>query len=429
MPASKPVELRDASDLDMDRWLRPGDRIVVSQGPAEPTVLTQALVDQRARFGPLSIFVGPIHALVFRPEHGDHIAFSSYCGSAANHAFIEAGVLDVLPSHYSLICAMYESGERQADVVLVLLADDGWGGFNTGLMNDYVISAARRARVIIAEVSDRVPCTPGGEWPADLVPDAIIRTSREPVEVSRGIPGEVEQRLAGHVASLVPDGATIEIGIGALPDMVLKALSDHKDLGLHSGAISDGVVELMEKGVITNARKSIDAGVCVAGLLFGSRRLFDFVDRNKAVRLAPPAYTHCLSVMGSLPNFIAINGAVEVDLTGQINGESAGGRYVGAVGGQVDFARGAAQSHGGRSIIMLGSTARRGRVTRIVPRLPDGVVSTARSDADTIVTEWGVAELKGRTISERIKRMIAIADPAFRDDLERAARRLPEGRT
>lgn len=426
--ASPPVVSDDPDALELARWLRRGDRIVVTQALAEPVALTRALAAQRAEFGQVSLFCGPLNSPTLRPEHGDHIAFVSYCGSGANHAFVSAGVMDILPAHYSTLESLYAGGTLGCDVVLVLLGEDGRGGYNTGIVCDHVVDAARRARVVIAEVSDRVPCTPGADWPADLAPDVIVRTSREPLVLERGAITEAARRLAGNVASLVPDGATIETGVGTMPDLVLDALSGHRHLGFHSGALTEAVVDLMERGVITNAHKPIDAGVAVGGLLFGTRRLFDFADRNPSVRLAPPSYTHNQRNLALIPKLVAVNGALQVDLTGQVNAEQAGGRYIGAVGGQVDFTRGAAHSPGGRSIVMVNATARGGRESNIVPRLPDGVVTAARSDADTIVTEWGIAELKGRTLSERVSRMIAIADPAFREELERAGHALLAGR-
>jgi acetyl-CoA hydrolase len=231
----------------------------------------------------------------------------------------------------------------------------------------------------------------------------------------------VEAAIAQHVASLVPDGATLELGIGSLPERVLQALRGHRDLGIHSAVIGDGVVELMEAGVVTNARKPFDAGVTVAGMLMGTRRLYDFAHRNPRVRLAPSSHTHATAVMAALPNFFAINGAVEVDLSGQVNAESSNGRYIGAVGGQVDFVRGANASPGGRALMVLPSTAKGGRISRIVPRLGDGVVTTARSDVDAVVTEFGVATLRGKSLRERSKALIDVAHPDHRESLERAA--------
>ena len=411
--------------LDLAQFIKPNDVVVVGQGCAEPLTLTEALVRQRAAIGHCRVFLGPAFAGTFRPEHADHLGFTAYAASGSNMALARAGRLDIVPCHYSELPALFSEGRQRADVVLLQLApEDAAGRFRLGMAVDYQIEAARHARVVIAEVNDQVPETPGSELPDDLRIDAMIRTSRAPAMLRATPLGAAEAEIARQVAALVPDGATIELGIGALPDAILSALRDHRDLGIHSGMIGDGVVELVEAGALTNARKPIDRGVSIAGLLFGTRRLFDFAHRNPALRLMPPAYTHGHQVLRQLPCFTAINSAIEADLTGQVNGEMAGGAYLGAVGGQVDFMRGALASPGGRSIIALPATAKGGTVSRIVAGLGDGTVTSLRSDMDAIVTEYGVAELRGASLAERARRMIAIATPQFREELERAAQPL-----
>jgi acetyl-CoA hydrolase len=253
--------------------------------------------------------------------------------------------------------------------------------------------------------------------------DVLIRTSRPMMEISVPPPGPVELAIARRVAELIEDGSTLQVGLGALPKAVLAQLVGHSDIGIHSGVIGDEVVELVEAGVVTNARKTIDPRVSVAGLLIGSHRLYDFAHRNRSLAMRSTAYTHCPSILERIDRFVAVNSAIEVDLTGQINAEMARGTYVGAVGGAVDFLRGAHRSKGGLPIIALPSNAGHGEraVSRIVSRLL-GPVSTTRSDAGIIVTEHGVADLRGLSISQRIQRMLDLADPAFRDALERDVR-------
>ena len=407
-----------AAELDLTRYIRPGDTVVPGQGCAEPLTLTEALVRQRATLGRVRVFLGPSFAGTFRPEHGDRLGFTAYAASGSNQALARAGLLDIVPCHYAELPALFASGRQRADVVLLQLTASGRF---CGMANDYQIDAARRARAVIAELNERVPETPGSELSADLRIDALIRTSREPALLRPTPLGRVETAIARHVASLVPDGATIELGIGALPDAIVATLRGHRDLGIHSGMLGDGVVDLAEAGALTNARKPIDRGVTIGGLLFGTRRLFAFAHRNSALKLMPPTYTHGHQVLRQLPDFIAINSAIEADLTGQVNGEMLGGAYLGAVGGQVDFLRGAAAAAGGRSIIALPATARNGTVSRIVPRFADGVVTSLRSDMDIIVTEHGAAHLRFCSLAERARRMLAIAAPEFRDELERAA--------
>jgi acyl-CoA hydrolase len=418
------IELDDPQALDFTALVRRGDTVVCAQGVAEPTTLTRRLVAQRAAIGRFNVFVGPSYSDTFSPEHADHIAFRSYCGTSRNAALIAAAALDVLPVHYSQLSPLHASGALPADVVLMSASGpDDQGRFNLGLTHDYVLEAARRARTVVLEVSTRMPWVFGAELPHDIRPALLLHTDREPLTLDgRGDASDpVESAIAGHVASLVPDGATLEMGIGSLPERVLQALQGHRDLGVHSAVIGDGVVDLMEAGVITNARKPIDTGVTVAGLLIGTRRLYDYAHRNPRIRLAPAQHTHATAVMAALPDFYAINGAVEVDLSGQLNAESSNGRYIGAVGGQVDFVRGANASPGGRALMVLPSTARGGTISRIVARLADGVVTTARSDVDAIVTEFGIAELRGKTLAERARALIAVAHPAHRETLERAA--------
>jgi acyl-CoA hydrolase len=406
--------------LDLAEFIRPGDAVVVGQACAEPLTLTEALAAQRAAIGGARVFLGPAFAGTFRPEHADHLAFTAYAASGSNQALARAGKLDILPCHYSALPRLFTTGMRPADAVLMQLGPAG-AGFSLGLANDHLIDAARRARVVLVELNDQVPDTAGSALPADIRIDVLVRTSRPPAMLQPAPLGAVERRIGEQVAALVPDGATIELGIGALPDAVLAALAQHRDLGIHSGMIGEGVLDLVERGVITNARKPIDTGITIAGLLFGTRRLFDFAHRNEALRLMPPHYTHGYDVLRQLPDFIAINSALEVDLSGQVNGEMAGGIHVGAIGGQVDFMRGALAAPRGRSIIALPATAKGGTVSRIVARLGDAVVTSLRSDMDAVVTEYGVAELDGCALAERARRLIAIAAPQFREALERAA--------
>jgi acyl-CoA hydrolase len=212
----------------------------------------------------------------------------------------------------------------------------------------------------------------------------------------------------------------IQTGVGAVPDAILRLLGDRKDLGVHSGMLGDGLVDLVEAGVITNARKEIDRGVSINGALIGTKRLYDWANRNVAIRMTPTSYTHDAAVLGQLSRLVTINSALEVDLTGQVNAEQSGAAYLGGTGGQVDFVRAGARSPGGRSIIALSATAKGATLSKIVPAL-SGPVTSARSEVDIIVTEYGAAELKGQTLAERTRRLIAIAHPDFREELDRAA--------
>ena len=297
---------------------------------------------------------------------------------------------------------------------------DANGNHSLGLISDYVQAAVAKARVVPAEVNEQVPFTHGERLPAAAI-DYAVPVSRPPVEVPSARISETDEAIAKHAAAYIEDGSVIQTGVGAVPDAILRLLHDREDLGVHSGMLGDGLVELIEAGVVTNARKRIDRGVSVTGALIGTRRLYDFAHRNPLVRMCPTSYTHDAAVLAQLDKLVTINSAVEVDLTGQVNAEQSGPAYLGGTGGQVDFVRAGARSPGGHAIIALPATAKGGTVSRITASL-SGPVTTARSDVDAIVTEFGAAELKGQTLAERTRRLIAIAHPDFTENLARAAR-------
>ncbi len=409
--------------LDLAELIRPGDHIVWGQGAGEPATLVEKLLEQRHRIGHASVFLGGVRSRrTLLSEHADVLTFSSLGAIGSLRGFARDGLLQIVPCHLSQLPAYFGQGVFRADVVFVQLSEpDDRGEYSFALGNDFQGAAMTRARVVIAEVNDQVPWTwcDGGVDRARI--DYIVRSSRPPVEIRAQPIGSVEKSIARHVGRYIGDGTTIQIGVGAIPDAVLASLGDRRDLGFHSGLISDRTADLMERGAMTNARKPIDTGFSTAGCLVGTRRLYNFADRNSAIRLFTPAHTHDPLVLSRLGKVVAINSAIEVDLTGQINAEVASGVYIGAVGGQVDFVRGVQLSPGGRSVIALPATARDDSITRIVARLEGGVVTTARSDADIIVTEFGAAELRGQTIAERVRRMIGISHPAFRETLEREA--------
>ncbi len=405
--------------FDIAAHIRPGDRIVVGQCTAEPLTLTEALVAAAPTIGSVEVFLGTGFSRTFGPDAHGNLRFIAYGATGTNVALSRAGRLDVLPMHYSALAEAYASGARQAEVVLIQLRE-GSRGFSLGLANDYVAQAARHARTVIAEVNPDVPATSGADLPEGIAITAFVAAAKPPVEAQASRLDAVAQRIGAHLAGLIPDGATLQIGIGAVPDATLVALGGHRDLGLHSGVATDRVLDLIEQGVLTNRLKSFDRGVSVANTLIGTRRLYDAADGNAAIAVRPTAHTHDHGVLRSIERFHSINSAIEVDLTGQVNSEMAGGACVGGVGGLVDFARGGRAAPGGRAIIALPSTAGSGKVSRIVPRV--AAVTLPHSDVDLVVTEHGVADLRGVTLGQRAERMIAIADPAFRENLARAHR-------
>lgn len=405
--------------------VRPGDRLTWGQGTAEPRTLTRALVEQRASVGRVSALLGVHYSDTFGPEHADCIDFRAFGGYGSNARLAKAGVLEVIPTHISRAPSLIRSGALPVDVVFVQVSPaDAAGRHRLGLAADYLQAAIERARVVVAEVNPGVPRTEGETVLDPGRIDVAIEAAEPPLELAAAPLSEIDRTIAGHVVERVPDGAVLQFGIGTIPDAVCAGLADRRDLGIHSGMIGDGVLTLIEAGAVTNRRKERDRGVSIGGVLFGSRRLYEFADRNPAIELRSIDYTHSTAAIGAFAAFVSIQTAVEVDLTGQINAETLAGVHVGAVGGANDFVRGAASTTGGHAITALRSTNTKGTISRIVPRLQDGVVTTPRSDADLVVTEYGVAELRGRSLRERASSLIAIAHPDFRAALTDATERL-----
>jgi acyl-CoA hydrolase len=413
--------ISDVSDLDLSQFVHPGDRIVMGQACGEPTTLVEALIDQGRDIGGLSAFIATSFSGLLSPAATDGFSLSSMGAIGALRSLTKEHKLGVIPCHVSQIGPMIEAGIIGCDVAFVQVsAADANGDHSLGLISDYVQAAVAMARVVIAEVNEQVPFTHGELLPAAKI-DYAVNVSRPPVEIPPGRIGETDEAIAKHAAAYIEDGSVIQTGVGAVPDAILRLLHDRKDLGVHSGMLGDGLVELVEAGAVTNARKRVDRGVSVNGALIGTRRLYEFAHRNPRIRMCATSYTHDAAVLAQLDKLVTINSAMEVDLTGQVNAEQSGSAYLGGTGGQVDFVRAGARSPGGHAIIALPATAKGGTVSRITDSLT-GPVTTARSDVDLIVTEFGAAELKGQTLAERTRRLIAIAHPDFQEELAREAR-------
>ncbi|HEX2059974.1 MAG TPA: acetyl-CoA hydrolase/transferase C-terminal domain-containing protein [Thermoanaerobaculia bacterium] len=411
------MERVEVGAIDLRALVRPGDTVTFGQGTAEPQTLTEALVAQRAGIGRFRVFLGSAFTDTFLPDHHDLIDFLGVGAIGTNRRLTRARCLEVIPCHVSHIPGLIRDGTISVDVLMVQVSPPNERGeYSPALANDYMRLAAEKARIVIAEVNARVPqtsCT--APFTADDF-DVVVETDRPLIQLPAAKVGELERQVAAHVDKYIPDRATLQVGIGAIPEAIMALLTQRRDLGIHSGMIGDSVASLMEAGVITNAHKGIDAGVSVTGVLFGTDRLYRYAHRNAAIRVCPIDYTHGPDTLGKLRRLVSINSALEVDLTGQVNGEGLGADYIGAVGGQVDFVRAAARCEDGVSIIALPSTAKGGEVTRIVPRL-SGPVTTPRSDVDVIATEHGAVRLHGLPLGERVKAMVSIAAPQHRDAL------------
>ncbi len=409
------------SDLRLADHVRAGDRVLVGHSTGEPATLLEVLVDQRSDYAGARLLLHAGFSTILLAEHADCLRLEGWGAVGTRSVLARVGVLDIVPAHISDVVSQIGRGDVAIDVALVSVSPpDAEGRYSLGLVNDYLWEAARKARVVIAEMNAQMPFTHGGPFlTADDI-DVLVPSDRALLEVLPSPIGAVERAIAAHVGAFIDDGATLQFGVGAVPDALGTTLGGFRDLGIHSGVISTAVMDLMRGGIVTNARKPIDGGVTVTGAIWGTRAFYDWIHDNAAVHVRPSSHTHAQTVMAQLGRFISVNSAIEIDLSGQANLEVAGGRYVGAVGGAVDFARGARSAAAGRSILALPSTAVRGTVSRIVLAL-SGPATIARSDIDTVVTEYGAAELRGQTLAERARRLVAIAHPDFREALERAA--------
>jgi acetyl-CoA hydrolase len=411
-------------ELDFAGLIREGDTVGWAEATAEPVFLTRLLNQQAPRVPPFRLFFALTFAGDFAADH-PNVTVSASGGGGAGQRFFAAGAGNVIPANISALCDLIAAGQPRIDVVLLQVSGpDSAGNYNAGVGIECLREMIAGARLVIAQVNPMLPWTAGDTVIEGGAIDILVPAAHPVLELPARAIGPVERAIALHVASLVPDRATIELGIGLIPEAVTAALGQKRGLGIHSGAIGDGVADLMAAGIVDNRHKEIDPGVTVTLMLMGTRRLYAFADRNPLILIRSPRYTHDALVLGNFRRFVAINSALDIDLTGQVNAETVAGRHVGLTGGQMDFVRAANRAPEGRSIIALPSTTRDRRHSRIVTRLADGVVTTPRAEADCVVTEHGIAELKGRTLAERARALIAIADPAFRAELLRASERL-----
>jgi acyl-CoA hydrolase len=417
------VKTLGLGSLDFRDLIRPGDQLMWGQAAAEPAALIEALVRQRADIGAFRIFVGASWCKSLTRDIADLVDIRSYCGAGLNRKMAVAGILDIVPCRYSDLPGLIRRGVVKADVLLVQVSPpDVSGRYSLSMAHDYLPAALDSARLVIAEINRRAPWTYGERYLDESEIDIAIETDRELPSPMVSQPSAIELAIAKRAAGLIEDGATLQVGIGTLPAAILSQLRGHRELGLHTGALIDEAAELVTAGIITNARKNIDAGVSVVGVVMGGRRAQALGAANPAVQFRSVEYTHAADVLARLDHFVAINSAIEIDLTGQVNAEVAGVTYVGAVGGAPDFLEGANRSRGGLPIIALPSTAGDGAMTRtrIVSRL-SGPVSTPRSNVGIVITEHGAVDLRGLSIRERIPKMISLAAPELREQLARHA--------
>ena len=402
-----------------------GQRVYIHNGCAEPLELVRALTRRGRQLHDVEVVhtmtTGP--ADYTAPEFEGHIRHNSLFTGGNVRAAVQDGRADYTPIFLSEIEGLFRSGAFPIDVCLLQCTPpDHCGYMSAGVSIDYSLAAAECARHVIVEVNEQVPHTEGDTVLHVSQVEAFVETSHPLAEYPPPEVTKLHRAIASRVASLVPDGATIQTGIGALPQAVLDFLRDHKDLGVHSELIGDGVIDLIESGVINNSRKSLHRHKSVAGFALGTRRLFDFIDHNPIFEFRPTSYTNDPFVIAQNDYMVAINSAIEVDITGQVCSDSVGRVPYSGIGGQVDFLRGAARSRGGMPIIALPATAKGGTASRIVPTLQPGAgVVTSRGDVHYVITEHGVAYLHGKSLRHRAEALIRVADPRFRDELLRYA--------
>jgi acyl-CoA hydrolase len=398
-----------------------GQRVYVHQGCAEPEDLIKAMVRRAPELWDVEVMhLATMGSADYtKPEYEGHFRHSTCFIGANVREAVQAGRADYIPIFLHEIEELFRSGVMPIDVALIQCCPpDHYGYMSLGTGIDVTLTAAKHARHLIVEVNDQCPRTLGDSFLHVSKADTIVEVSHPLAEYKKQEVTDLHLAIARHVANLIPDGATLQTGIGGIPDAVLLMLAGHKDLGLHTEMFSDGVIDLIKSGVINNEKKTLHPHKVISGFVLGTKPLFDFIHDNPIFEFHPTAYANDPFIIAQNDRMVAINSAVEVDLTGQVCSDSVGHLPYSGFGGQVDFIRGAARSKGGVPVIALLSTAKDGTVSRITPELKAGAgVVTSRADVHYVVTEYGVAYLHGKNLRQRAEALIAIAHPDFQDEL------------
>lgn len=420
MEWQKIYEERKMSAEEAIKLIHSGDRVVLGHAVGVPIAITDVLADHKDDYENVEIvqMVSMGNARFAEPDMEGHFRLNAMFLGGHTKAAVKEGRGDFTPCCFSEIPQLLEETIPSDAAIIQVSAPDKHGYVSCGVSVDYTLPAARAAKKVIAQVNKQMPRTLGDTSLHVSEIDSFVEIDHPVIELGLPKIGDVEKAIGENCAKLVKGGDTLQLGIGAIPDAVLLFLKEKKDLGIHSEMISDGVVELIESGVITNAKKTLHPGKTVVTFLMGTQRLYDYADDNQAVAMYPVDYVNDPYVIGQNDNLVSINSCVQVDLMGQVASESVGLTQISGIGGQVDFVRGARLSKGGRSIIAIASTAAKGKISKIVPFLDEGAaVTTSRTDVDYVVTEYGIAHLRGKTLRDRARALIEIAHPDFRPGL------------
>jgi acyl-CoA hydrolase len=418
---------KKASPAKAVSTVKSGDRVYIGGNAATPMSMLHALLDRKEELYGVQLS----HVLLLgdsplvSPGMEAHFRHNSLFVGPSDRDAVNQGRADYVPVFLHRIPPLFRAGRLPLDVAIVQTSppdDHGYMSFGVEVLASK--AACEHAKVVIVQANDKMPRTLGDSFIHVSQVHHIVETSESLPTLPRAKPSDLETRIGQYVASLIKDGDTLQLGIGSIPDAILSALGDKKDLGVHTEMVSDGIVEAMEAGIITGARKNLHKGKVVGTFALGSSSLYAYLHNNPAFEFHPVDYTNDPFVVARNDNFVSVNSALEVDLSGQVCADSIGSYIYSGFGGQVDFVRGATQSSGGKSIIALPSTARSGTVSRLVPFLKPGAgVVTTRADVQYVVTEFGIADLQGRNLRERAQALVHIAHPQFRPGLEEAARK------
>jgi acyl-CoA hydrolase len=413
---------------DAVRLVRNGDTVVVPTGCAEPGRLLTSLSAQRRDFRGVRVAqILPLKKFdYFDPETAENIRHVAYFFGGPSRPAGQAGWADYVPAYFSELPALIKAGLTPVDVVFSLASPmDENGYFSLGLAADYTMAAVSKARAIVLEVNPNVPYSFGDCRVHISQVGALVESEDEIAAVGLPAIGPVQEAIGKHVAEMIPDGATLQIGYGGIPDAVVMQLTHKRDLGIHTEMIGDGIMSLVEAGVVTCRKNTSHPGKMFATFALGSKKLYQFMNRNPMFEMHPVDITNDPYLAAQNDDLISINATMQVDLIGQCGSETLGHAPVSGTGGQTDFARAANRSRGGKSFIVMPSTAKDDTISRIVPALTLGThVSTSKNDVNYVVTEYGVAQLRGKSAFQRVQALINIAHPKFRDELREAARKI-----